>query len=555
MNDDTFGSATATQQNVGKDFDFAGQTSQIANTIREEEMLYRARQPPPQRSPPKQSKPARSGYESYADPNYIPQLEARADIWGIKPKSQAKQQENQHPAPAPAPAAAPAAAPAKRMMSLEEVEAMMRAETMSQTSSAPSIQHTQAPLIPQHPSYPTYPHISHSQPQYPGIQGGYSAPPQVLQRPPQPTLPRSVAPAQHTVHAELPAHSIQGPPVSHPTTILQRQRPPPAEASSQQHRHAQQQHVSHQRPLSQSQPRQILQNPHRLSGHGQAPVQGQRGPTPGHGHARGPSYPGVVAAHPAQAPGLTPEQRAAILEEEAKRAKRNHKIALLAKDNGLMTPQDKNFITRIQLQQLMSAAGNVEEQGSEAALAEDFYYQVFSQIRGAPRQTPHQPANQFAQTYLFQTSNRYGPGRRHGRGADNHMQRMEQQVQRAVEAAKAKPKGKQLVIEGSLGKIAFSNSKTPRPLLSIKRSEAADKPKANPQKSSISDRKPTLRNVETVYITLMQMEDHERKIPPPIHEGSDPEAIQNHMEWRSAMEALHDKLWRGIKILEPINPQ
>ena len=49
---------------------------------------------------------------------------------------------------------------------------------------------------------------------------------------------------------------------------------------------------------------------------------------------------------------LSEEQRKAYLEEDAKRAKRNHKIFLLSKGNGLMTPQDKNFITRIQLQQL-----------------------------------------------------------------------------------------------------------------------------------------------------------------------------------------------------------
>jgi DNA topoisomerase 2-associated protein PAT1 len=219
-----------------------------------------------------------------------------------------------------------------------------------------------------------------------------------------------------------------------------------------------------------------------------------------------------------------------------------------------MTPQDKNFITRIQLQQLMSAIGNAEDQAPEASLTEDFYYHVFSQIRGAPRQTPNQPANQFAQTYVFQTSSRYGPGRRNGRGADNHMQRMEQQVQRAVEAAKAKPKGKQLVIEGSLGKIAFSNSKTPRPLLSVRRTETSDKPKAN-QKASVSDRKATLRNIEAVYLTLMAMEDHERSIPAPVHEGSEPEAIQKHLEWRMKMDALHAKLWQDIKIMEPINPQ
>lgn len=260
----------------------------------------------------------------------------------------------------------------------------------------------------------------------------------------------------------------------------------------------------------------------------------------------------MVITHPEQLLNLSEEQRAAFLEEDAKRAKRNHKIALLGKDNGLMTPQDKNFITRIQLQQLMSAAGSLEGNGSESALAEDFYYQVFTQIRGAPRQSPHQPASQFAQTYLFQTNSRYGP-RRQGRGGDNHMQRMEQQVQRAVEAAKAKPKGKQLVIEGSLGKIAFSNAKTPRPLLNIKRPETHDKhPKHH--KSSVADRKETLRNVESVYMTLMHMEDHERKLPPPINEDSKPEAIQAHMEWRTKIEALHKSLWQNIKIMEPINP-
>jgi DNA topoisomerase 2-associated protein PAT1 len=261
----------------------------------------------------------------------------------------------------------------------------------------------------------------------------------------------------------------------------------------------------------------------------------------------------MVITHPEQLLQLSEAERAAFLEEDAKRAKRNHKIALLAKDNGLMTPQDKNFITRIQLQQLMTATGNLDERGPEAAIAEDFYYQVFSQIRGAPRQNPQQPASQFAQTYLFQTNNRFG-ARRNGRGGDNHMQRMEQQIQRAVEAAKARPKARQLVVEGSLGKIAFSNSKTPRPLLNIKRSEAGDKHIKHP-KSSIADRKEALRNIENVYVTLMQMEDHERAMPPPISEGSNPEAIEAHMQWRSKIDTLHQQLWQNTKIMEPLMPQ
>ena len=134
------------------------------------------------------------------------------------------------------------------------------------------------------------------------------------------------------------------------------------------------------------------------------------------------------------------------------------------------------------------------------------------------------------------------------------MQRMEQQVQRAVEAAKAKPKGKQLVIEGSLGKIAFSNAKTPRPLLNIKRPETGEK-QPKPTKSSFAHRKDTLRNIEAVYMTLMHLEDHDRARPPAIADGSPPEAIQAHMEWRTKMEGLRKKLWQDIKIMEPINPQ
>jgi DNA topoisomerase 2-associated protein PAT1 len=538
LNDDTFGAGPASQQDVGKHFDYAGQTSQIAGTIHEEQMLYQARQPPPQQQKPPiphASKPTRTGYENYNNPEYIPQLEARADIWGLKPKqpAPAPQQEPQYQQQAPP--------PTRKMMSLEEVEAMMRSQIPSQHSQTPAHPHASVQV-------PHSQQLPQGQPQFPGTQGQYA--PQILQRPHQ-HHPQGPPPMrqQQQVHAELAGQPVHAQGAQHPT-VLQRQRQP-NETSTQPQRHAPTQgQAQSQRPPVQ--PRQILQNPNRLSGHGQPMQQGQVTPR-GPGHNRGPSYPGMVITHPEQLIALSAEERAAYLEEDAKRAKRNHKIALLAKDNGLMTPQDKNFITRIQLQQLMSATGKLDEKSPEAAIAEDFYYQVFSQIRGAPRQNPHQPANQFAQTYLFQTNSRFGP-RRQGRGGDNHMQRMEQQVQRAVEAAKAKPKGKQLVIEGSLGKIAFSNSKTPRPLLNLKRTETGDKHPKHP-KSSVAHRKNTLRNIETVYMTLMHIEDHDRTLPPPITEDSSPEAIQSHMEWRTKVETLHKKLWQDIKIMEPINLQ
>lgn len=590
FNDDTFGGdGPATQQSVGKDFDFAGQTSKISNTIQEEQMLFQARQgfsrPAPQqqqqqRPPvPQASKPARTGYESYKDPEYIPQLEARADIWGLKPKQPAAQRQQQPEyQPSPVQYSSSPAQPAggsRKMMSLDEVEAMMRGHGIGNDPQAtPPTQPPPGMGYPQQYPQQHQQQFFQGQPPFPGMPGMQGMPPgmppgfpgqhapQILQRPqqqqyqqpsPQQQFQQRQGPSQQQqqqFHAELPGQSAQTPTPQQPT-ILQRQKPQSTEPAAQQQRGAS--------PATQpqgppTQPRQILQNPNRLSGQGQPmaqpvqPTQRQMAAGAPGQHNRGPSFP--IITHPEQLLNLSEAERAAFLEEDAKRAKRNHKIAQLAKDNGLMTPQDKNFITRIQLQQLMTATGNLDERGPEAAIAEDFYYQVFSQIRGAPRQNPQQPASQFAQTYLFQTNNRFG-NRRHGRGGDNHMQRMEQQIQRAVEAAKARPKAKQLVVEGSLGKIAFSNSKTPRPLLNIKRPETGDKPKP---KTSIADRKDALRNIEAIYLTLMQMEDHERALPPPINENSDPEAIQAHMEWRSKIEMLHKKLWQATKIMEPINP-
>ncbi len=546
LNDDTFGAGPVTQQSVGKDFDFAGQTSKMANTLQEEQMLYQARMQPSHQKAPlsRVSKPARTGYESYKDPEYIPQLEARADIWGLKPKQTAAQKTPEPQYMEPAQQSAPAA---RKLMSLEEVEAMMR----TQSAGTPPAQHAQ-PQPPMH-HMPHQQQMQYGQPPYPGMPSGMPPggqgqfAPQILQRPQQqPPQPRQHQ--QQQFHAELPGQPVQSQPPQQPT-ILQRQRPHQNEQGPQHPRKAQQQAQAQGMP---PQPRQILQNPNRLAGQGQPMAQGSPRNQPPM-HNRGPSFPGMVIPHPEQLLHLSDADRAAFLEEDAKRAKRNHKIALLAKDNGLMTPQDKNFITRIQLQQLMTATGNLDEKGPEAAIAEDFYYQVFSQIRGAPRQNPQQPANQFAQTYLFQTNNRFG-SRRNARGGDNHMQRMEQQIQRAVEAAKARPKARQLVVEGSLGKIAFSNSKTPRPLLNLKRPEHHDKGGKN-AKSSVADRKAALRNIEAVYLTLMKMEDHERVLPPPVHENSPPEAIQAHMEWRSKLEILHKQLWLSTKIMEPINPQ
>ncbi|KAJ6447203.1 topoisomerase II associated protein [Purpureocillium lavendulum] len=532
FNDDTFGGDTGpATAKVGKDFDFFGQTAKVADAIEEEHLRYNRQQPVPRSNvqqaqpavqqtyyygqPQTQQRPARSGYEKYRDNEPMPDLHVDQSIWGIGPSKATA-------AAAPAQPIHPQAPAGRKIMSLEEVEAAMRAQTK------PS---QQQPAFAEPSSYPP-------------TATGYQAPPPQQQQHQQLYQQQQ----QQQQHAQMqPGHGL-------PVTILQRPQNQHAKSPmateklpTPQPQHAQQEHHRQQAP---AQPMQILQNPNRVSG------DGARMGIHGHQSSRSQgSLQGIQQAlhsHP-QLMQMSEDDKAAFLDQETKRAKRNHKIWLLSKDNGLMTPQDKNFITRIQLQQLVSATGNVEQGGD--SLSEDFYYQVYSHIRAGQRQNPSQPLSNFAQTYLFQTGSRHGGMRRHGRPAENHIQRMEQQVQRAVEAAKNKPKNPQLVIAGSLGKISFSNAKTPKPLLNIKRTESESTRPSNGKKSPTQsglDRKSILRNVEKVYETLMKIEDHVRLLPPPLNGQPDPELEEKHKEWSAILDAYNAKLWNELKVHEPI---
>ncbi|KAI4116894.1 MAG: hypothetical protein LQ345_002754 [Seirophora villosa] len=558
LNDDTFGgddgraAATAPEQ-MGKDFDFFGQTAKVSSTINEEQMRFSRQQPPlkqpsPQRQP---SRPYRTGYEAYQRPDHVPDLQVNASLWGTAPQksaSTANQENLQRAGPGTASAnqASRPIVSARKMMSLEEVEAAMRSQT-KQPSPSPTPNHQAQPPLPQ----------SGQEPQY-GLPHGIQQPSPAIRQP----QPQSIT-QQHVQHQPRLSHRSQA-------AMLMTAAQPAAAAHIHQH--------GEQLPSALSdrglpQPRQILQNPNRqpaqlapratettisLQSQPRVPVTGPTGTT----------YTIPIITHPQQLMQLSEEERQAFLLEDAKRAKRNHKIYLLSKDNGLMTPQDKNFITRIQLQQLMTATGNTNEQDPDASLSEDFYYQVHNQIRGGIKQTPQQPLSNFAQTYLFQTGSRHGAmARRQNRGGDNHMQRMEQQVQRAVEAAKLKPKNKQLIIEGSLGKISFSNAKTPKPLLNIKKqdTDAANRPSSAgrqasnrkvPQSAlSVSDRKAILKNIENVYSTLMMTEDHERRLPPPLTDTRGQALVERHVEWGDMLRELKQQLWSELKVLEPIVPE
>lgn len=124
---------------------------------------------------------------------------------------------------------------------------------------------------------------------------------------------------------------------------------------------------------------------------------------------------------------------------------------------GIMNPRDKDFVTRFQLSQIVT----------EDPYNEDFYAQVFKVIHpklNAPVQQQEEQNNSIAQAYLDQSGHRLG-GRY--KRADVALQRMQQQVQKAVTVAKERPKLTQFVREGALGKISFGTGKKPRQQLEI----------------------------------------------------------------------------------------
>lgn len=511
FNDDTFGiggSNAVASKAEGKEYDFFGRTATISNAISEGQAKYAKQIPNTNNNLSSTnnctqllSESLGNKYDRYKDPDHIPDMLVDASIWGPKfstpaPASVIDNYSTLKPGP-----------DKRRMMSVEELESSMLGQ--SKTLGQQPVQSYQNHHEPQ----TIQPEITQREQEY----GFYQHPkiaPQTprAQYPQKQTRPSQENQFQHNMRRlhEPKDHvtSNTKSPISH---AGQNQKYYPTE---QQRTSSSRRSSNHSFP---SGPQHVIQPRHTLD--------------------------------------LTEEERANILVEDAKREKRNYKIFLLSKDNGLMTPQDKNYITRIQLQQLVATTGNPNEHGNISILQEDFYYQVHNQIRGGAR-------NSIGNAGSPKTGASYGSSRRQPRGSISHMQQMEQQVQRAVEAAKNKPKNKQLVIEGSLGKISFSNAKTPKTLLNIRLPESLSDVKAasaardrKVAQSSVSgsDRKTVLTDIENVYNTLMQMEDLDRQIPPPISENDvSSQLVNSHITWREKAHKLNQKLWHQLKVHEPI---
>lgn len=163
--------------------------------------------------------------------------------------------------------------------------------------------------------------------------------------------------------------------------------------------------------------------------------------------------------------GSRQQRREPLSLEEQKRLQIRHaKVEKILKHSGLMTPRDKDFITRYQLSQIVT----------EDPYNEDFYFQVYKIIqRGGV--VGESNKGLIARAYLEHSGHRLG-GRY--KRADIALQRMQSQVEKAVTVAKERPQKNKDESSGSntgtngregvLGKISTSmNSKAPRRQLQI----------------------------------------------------------------------------------------
>ncbi|ODV79034.1 uncharacterized protein CANTADRAFT_26107 [Suhomyces tanzawaensis NRRL Y-17324] len=238
-------------------------------------------------------------------------------------------------------------------------------------------------------------------------------------------------------------------------------------------------------------------------------------------------------------------------EQQEKLARRQEKVARIMKYSGIMNPKDKDFVTRFQLSQIVT----------EDPYNEDFYAQVYKvihpkSVNNGPQQA-NQQHNSIAQAYLEQSGHRLG-GRY--KRADVALQRMQQQVQKAVTVAKERPKLTQYAREGALGKISFGSGKKPRQQLEIfskaaqreierkeaeeKGSEAAVEGSTTSFGSLKKDRSPS------ISAPSKPSKKYSKKDIMSILENIISELMNVESESRNSADVDTTRLWESLRVLE-----
>ncbi|KAL5537061.1 PAT1 [Sanghuangporus sanghuang] len=256
--------------------------------------------------------------------------------------------------------------------------------------------------------------------------------------------------------------------------------------------------------------------------------------------------------------------------QEGKRRRKAQKIAHMSRYNDLMTQSDKDFITRIQVSQLVTSD----------PYTEDFYAQVYGSLMRS-----RMGINASEERVLKFGSGEgvaLGVAQRPGTRRQNAMQRMEAQVERIVSNARQREKEKGLhaihSLQGALGKTAGRSYKAaPRQLLQVdtngttdahghiskedvKRDaagaakEAAKRgreafgfyadPAGTTRKEPLTHRE-CLIILESLYDSQLRIEQLRREQPPAEDDA-------HTAEWEVIYKAETARQWNDLRVMVPI---
>ncbi|KAH8104013.1 topoisomerase II-associated protein [Cristinia sonorae] len=258
--------------------------------------------------------------------------------------------------------------------------------------------------------------------------------------------------------------------------------------------------------------------------------------------------------------------------EEARKRKLN-KIRYMARYNDLMTQSDKDFITRIQVSQLVS----------QDPYADDFYAQVYGAVMRSRMGVSGPDA-----VLKFGSGGGVGLGVAQVKGGrrPSAMQRMEQQVERIVNNARMREKEKTSLnsLQGALGRTAGRSYKAaPRQLLQVDSSGNGDSPTlSNPSVHPHISKTPdsphaeragvaaeaaklgrqalasgnTVRDplshrealviIERVYDHILNLEHLRREQP----EEGEEEAL---VEWQAHHDTIIAQIWNNLQVNLPLD--
>ncbi|KAJ7115819.1 topoisomerase II-associated protein PAT1 [Mycena epipterygia] len=258
---------------------------------------------------------------------------------------------------------------------------------------------------------------------------------------------------------------------------------------------------------------------------------------------------------------------------EDKRRKKAAKIAHMSRYNDLMTQSDKDFITRIQVSQLVTPD----------PYADDFYAQVYGAILRSRMglQTQDERVLKFGTGGGISLGNTQKAATRR----PNAMQRMEQQVERIVSNARRREEEKGLhslhSLQGALGKTSGRSYKAaPRQLLQVDdnpstsptlahahahiskedatawSTEGAAKEAAKLSRETLGNtgnvvrkdpltHRQVLTTLEALYDLVLKVEHLRREQPPPEEEDA-------FRQWQKEYEDLVELLWDGLKVMVPL---